>query len=101
MNEVAVKKRANPSKKHSASVRRLRQTPATAILFLISATLSLTLAFHPLKSHTDVLATFGWADATLLWRGELWRLWVNNLLHTDIFSLSFQCLLAAALRSGR
>ena len=89
MNEVAATSHATADRKKSRQVRRLRQTPATAILFLVSATLSLTLAFHPQKNHIEVLASFGWADATLLWHGELWRLWVNSLLHTDIFHFLF------------
>lgn len=69
--------------------RLLRQTPATALLFLASATLSLTLSFLPGANDPAVLSRFGWAEQSLLWRGELWRLLINNLLHINIFHFLF------------
>lgn len=71
------------------TARQLRQTPATALIFLISATLSLTLSFLPGANHPDTLSSFGWAEESLLWQGELWRLLINNLLHINIFHFLF------------
>jgi len=67
----------------------LLKTPVTALLFLASAALSLTLSFHPRGNQIEVLTFFGWADSTLLWEGDLWRLWVNNILHNNIFHFLF------------
>lgn len=67
----------------------LLQTPATAFIFLVSAALSLTLSFHPRGNTVEVLTVFGWADSALLWQGDLWRLWVNNILHNNIFHFLF------------
>ena len=81
-----------PMPQKTASERRtplLFQTPATALLFLASAALSLTLSFHPRGNTREILTVFGWADASLLWQGDLWRLWVSNLLHNNIFHFLF------------
>ncbi len=69
--------------------RLLRQTPATALLFLVSATLSLTLCFLPNANQPDILSSFGWGEQSLLWQGELWRLLINNILHINIFHFLF------------
>lgn len=82
---------APPEKKSSSKQTTpfLFQTPATALIFLASAALSLTLSFHPRGNTIEVLTVFGWADAALLWQGDLWRLWINNILHNNIFHFLF------------
>ncbi len=75
--------------RHGQTARLLRQTPATALLFLASACLSLTLSFLPNAHRPEVLSGFGWGEQSLLWQGELWRLPVNNILHINIFHFLF------------
>ena len=63
--------------------------PVSSVLFIASSVLSLTLIFTARNSTIGVLAAFGWGDGPLFWQGELWRLWINSLLHNNIFHYLF------------
>lgn len=61
------------------------EAPVSSLVFVATSVLSLTLIFIPRNSSIGVLSAFGWGDSQLFWQGDLWRLWVNNLLHNNIF----------------
>ncbi|WP_429884678.1 rhomboid family intramembrane serine protease [Geoalkalibacter halelectricus] len=65
------------------------EAPVSSLLFIASSVLSLTLIFAPRNSTIGVLTVFGWGDGQLFWQGELWRLWINSLLHNNIFHYLF------------
>lgn len=58
------------------------RTPGTLLLFFASSVLSLSLIFQGDPESIPVLSAHGWGHAPHFWEGELWRLWVNQLLHT-------------------
>ncbi len=61
------------------------EAPVSSLVFVATSVLSLTLIFMPRNSSIGVLTTFGWGDGQLFWQGELWRVWVNSLLHNNVF----------------
>lgn len=61
------------------------RTPVTLLLFFFSTVLSISLIFQNHPEHPAVLAAHGWGYAPLYWEGELWRLPINQFLHTRLW----------------
>jgi len=61
------------------------RTPVTFLLFFFSTVLSISLIFQTHPEHPAILSAHGWGYAPLYWEGELWRLPINQFLHTRLW----------------